>query len=102
MNKWVYALGFIFLTPNIFCAERKARDPFFLSRTVEQKEKKKNSFYIVGMVQHHSSQGVLVQHGDKQRMMFIGDVIDGYTLSLITKNYAEFSKKNKTKRIEIR
>ncbi len=98
----IRAVLFLFVaSASIFATPKKLRDPFSFPISVDQQRKRKKLFHIIGVVQYKKLRGILVQDGEKQRTLGVGDKIKGYTLHTIATDYVEFMKKNKIKRVEI-
>ncbi len=99
-----FALCFLILiiSPSLFCTKKQVRDPFSFPALSDKKSQKKEPFHVIGVVHYKKTQGILVQDGEKQRTLVIGDKIRGYTLHAITAGSVEFVKKNKIKRVDIR
>lgn len=89
----------VVLTQMLVAKQQLERDPFFLSTS--KNTKKTISWHVVGLVQSRKKRGVVLQDGDSQRTLLVGDTFHGYTLRLITDTYIELVRKNNVKRVQI-
>jgi len=77
-----------------------SRDPFFLPTKISHASPLKN-LKLIGTIASNNKLGAIIENKKKQKIIFIGDTINNYTVQKISKNKLSLIHKNSHEHISL-